>query len=137
MKFYDLGSLQDSLLNRVVIICKYENKWVLCKQKTKDTWEIPGGHIEEGETWLEAAKRELYEETGTLEADIKPICLYAISKYGLLCYANIEKITDLPDSEIEKIEFFDEIPNNLTYPWHLYFFNKVEEKDINNNYKVL
>lgn len=127
MKFYDLGTVEDSLLNRVVIICKYKNQWIFCKQKERDTWEIPGGHIEEGETWEAAAKRELYEETGAIKFDIKPICLYAISKYGMLCYATIEELTDLPESEIEKIEFFDNLPDNLTYPWHLKFFEKVEE----------
>ncbi|OME92262.1 MULTISPECIES: NUDIX domain-containing protein [Paenibacillus] len=29
-------------------------------------WDIPGGHIEPGETPMEAMKRELYEETGAL-----------------------------------------------------------------------
>ena len=57
MKFYDLNTVEDNLISRVVIISKYNNKWVFCKQKGRDTWEIPGGHIEEGESWLEAAKR--------------------------------------------------------------------------------
>lgn len=35
------------------------------------TMELPAGHVENGETPLEAAKRELYEETGYLTEDIK------------------------------------------------------------------
>ncbi len=128
MKFYDLNTVEDNLISRVVIISKYKNKWVFCKQKGRDTWEIPGGHIEEGESWLEAAKRELYEETGATKSEIKPICLYAISKYGLLCYAEIEELSKLPDSEIDKVALFDQLPDNLTYPWHLDFLKKVEEK---------
>ena len=40
--------------------------------KERDTWESPGGHIDEGETPLEAAERELYEETGAIDFDFKP-----------------------------------------------------------------
>ncbi|GHU90667.1 hypothetical protein FACS1894202_10830 [Clostridia bacterium] len=38
--------------------------WLYARRKDRDTWETAGGHIEPGETPLDCAKRELYEETG-------------------------------------------------------------------------
>jgi len=128
INFFDLGSVDEALYTRVVVVSRYNGKWIYCKHKERDTWEIPGGHIEAGENWYAAAKRELYEETGATELDIEPICVYSITKYGLLCYADIKKLDKLPESEIEKIEFFDDEPQNLTYPGtHTKLFEKVKE----------
>ncbi len=56
VKFYD--TIDDSLLKFAVIISKYHGKWVFCKHKERDTYEVPGGHREDGESILDAAKRE-------------------------------------------------------------------------------
>ena len=72
---------------------------------------------------MDAAWRELYEEIGATDADIIPICLYSISTYGILCYANIKEIQELPQYEMDEIGFFDDEPDNLTYEetHHLFF----------------
>ncbi len=54
----------EDILTYVVIGTRYLDKWVFVRHKLRRTWEIPGGHIEEDETPLEAAQRELQEETG-------------------------------------------------------------------------
>ena len=128
INFYDLNSIDKSLYTRVVAVCRYNGKWVYVRQKGKTSWEIPGGHIEEGETWQEAIKRELFEETGAIEFDIEPICVYSISKYALLCFAEIKKFENLPNSEIEEVGFFETEPTNLTYPdTHTKMLKKVKE----------
>ena len=59
---HELGEVEDSELTRVVCVSKYKGKWVYAKHKEKQTWEIPGGHIEEGESLKTAMVRETSEE---------------------------------------------------------------------------
>ena len=123
VKFYDV--VQDSLLKFAVIISKYNGKWVFCKHKERSTYEVPGGHREDGENILDTAKREVYEETGATNFDLKPVCVYSVTApdnfdgqetFGMLYFADIKEFEPELHSEIEKIEFFSELPNNLTYP---------------------
>ena len=65
---HSLGALKTY---KYVVVCSlYEGKWLLSRHKKRDTWETQGGHIEAGKTPLEAAKRELFEESGIRDADI-------------------------------------------------------------------
>jgi 8-oxo-dGTP diphosphatase len=122
---FHLGKLKK--YKYVIIFARYNGKWILCKHKDRNTWETSGGHIELGETPMEAAKRELYEETGAIDFDIEPVCDYWACDEphetdnitwanGQVFLAYIKKIGTLPESEIERIEYFDSFPQNLTYP---------------------
>lgn len=122
VKFYE--TIQDELLKFAVIIAKADGKWVFCKHKDRDTYEVPGGHREPGEAILDTAKRELYEETGAIEFDIKPICVYSVVRdnsdggesFGMLYYADIRAFEEELHSEIEKIIIVEYLVNNWTYP---------------------
>ena len=125
VKFYE--TIEDSLLKFAVIICKSKGKWVFCKHKDRDTYEVPGGHREEGESILETAKRELREETGAIEFDIAPVCVYSVTgetrvnetleeTFGLLCCAEISEFSGKLEHEIEKVVCMDELPASWTYP---------------------
>lgn len=130
VKTFDLGYCDESEYTRVVCVCKYKDKFVFSYNKKREGWEIPGGHIEEGESWKEAAQREMYEETGATKIEIHPVCVYKISTFGLLCYCEILEMAELPkEFEMDKIMLSDDLPDNLTYPdtFKLYF-NVVKEK---------
>lgn len=127
VKFYNINEIDSSLIFAAVIVSRYRGKWIFCKHKERETWEIPGGHREENETVLQTAKRELFEETGAKEFNIIPICAYSLNRYAMLLFAEVAELGDLPESEIEIIGFFSDLPNNLTYPMlHTALFNKAK-----------
>lgn len=117
-----LEDAQDSLLQIAVIVSRYQGKWVFCKHRQRQTYEVPAGHREPGETILEAARRELYEETGALTYELHPVSVYSVTSdeypggYGMVFFAEIQELGPIPPLEIERIELFDAIPSNLTYP---------------------
>ena len=125
VRFYD--TVNDELLKFAVIISQSNGKWVFCKHKERDTYEVPGGHREAGENILETAKRELQEETGAIKFEIKPICVYSVTgktrvndtgeeTFGLLCFSEITEFAKELHSEMEKVVLMDKLPENWTYP---------------------
>ena len=125
VKFYD--DVKDSLLKFAVIISKSNGKWVFCKNKERDTYEVPGGHREKGETIEVTAERELREETGAKEFTINPVCVYSVTgknrvnetgeeTYGMLYFADIKSFDAEIHSEMEKVVLFDDLPKEWTYP---------------------
>lgn len=119
VQFHDLND-EKKQLKFVVIHARYQGKWIFVRHKDRTTWEIPGGHIEPNESIDDAAKRELWEESGALEFELIPICNYSVCRdeiksYGRLYFAEVEKLGNLLEHEIVEIMLNDELPINLTY----------------------
>ncbi|WP_028857143.1 NUDIX hydrolase [Psychrilyobacter atlanticus] len=112
-----------NVYKKYAVIITYENgKLLLVKHKERETWEIPGGHHETGETLIETAKRELFEETGATDFDIKHLFDYSVEQedhidYGGVFEANIKVRNKNLNYEISKVKIFDELPpiNEMTH----------------------
>lgn len=74
----------QSRITGAFVLAFVGNELVLTQLKERG-WDIPGGHLEPGESPADAMKRELYEEAGAV-----------IDQYGLLGYEEITLLGDKP-----------------------------------------
>jgi len=114
-----------------IMVARYRDSWIWVRHRDRSTWELPAGHLQAGESADQAARRELFEETGALVFDIHPIVSYqgiltGKTVYGKIYLAHIQQLGPLPDYEITEIRQFGSMPENLTYPaTQQLFFNYV------------
>lgn len=104
------------------VLIEREGKILLIKAKTGSTkglWNTPGGHLEENETFTEAAKREVKEETG-LDVELgKVLCIghRYMEKQKIITTVfkakSIKGTLILQEDEIEQAKWFllEEIKN--------------------------
>ena len=105
----------------VVNFARYQGKWLYCRAKTRDCYETAGGGVEPGESPIEAAKRELYEETGAGDYAITPAFDYSVhipgaDSYGQVFFAQIHELGDMPDFEMAEVRLLDGLPDKMRFP---------------------
>jgi ADP-ribose pyrophosphatase YjhB (NUDIX family) len=96
------------------IVVLKDDKVLLVKDKS--SWSLPKGSIEIGETFLKAAEREGYEETGfkITAVEVAFVTEFTSKKYGqhLQVYYSGKLISDKeeiedPDLDVTEIRFVD------------------------------
>lgn len=118
----------------VAVLPRHENDVLLIHHKRLDLWLPPGGEIEEDETPLAAARRELMEETGLegtppdgepLRVPGRPPGLLAYEEHeagtkGL--HMNFDFVLDVPHRDVtsdgswDDHVWVDEVPGDLEVP---------------------
>lgn len=75
------------ILNGSIVVIRNESDEILLQQRTypKGKWNFPGGLMELGESTIETAKREVFEETNLVVDNLKLIGVYSGKDY--LCSA--------------------------------------------------
>ena len=56
VKFHD--TIDDALLKFAVVISQSNGKWVVCKHKERDTYEVSCGYREDGESMENMLQRK-------------------------------------------------------------------------------
>jgi 8-oxo-dGTP pyrophosphatase MutT (NUDIX family) len=123
VNFHPMIDIPDERLQYAVIMAQEDGKWLVCRHRDRTTWEIPGGHREPCASIEQAARRELYEETGVTDAELTPVEVYSVTRedgatsYGMLFLARVKARGELPaNSEMQKVKAVHLLLLELTYP---------------------
>ena len=77
VQWHDEQGLFEERAAHVLVICSFEGKWLLTKHPKRGI-EFPGGKVEENETPVQAAIREVREETGGIAGNLVPLGEYRV-----------------------------------------------------------
>ncbi|MGG4481453.1 NUDIX domain-containing protein [Paenibacillus illinoisensis] len=111
----------------VIMVAQFQEKYVVVYNNKRKGWEFPGGTCEPGETPLNAAGRELYEETGAIRFNLEPFGIYKMNgNLGMVYYASVEEFNsmsfELPNHEIGGLKLVDALPSGMSFGEMFYTF---------------
>ncbi len=114
-------STKSSSASELSTKSSYGRKYIMVKHSERQ-WEFPGGHIEGKETPLEAAKRELKEETGLDGKNWKDCGIAELDNGNLALFScTVSGIPEPKTNEIQKARYFTTPPMNLSFKRSEYF----------------
>ena len=127
-----VGSRPLIMAGASVIILDQNNKLLLQLRKDNNCWGLTGGSLEPGESLEEAAKREMYEETGLEAKKLKLFNVFSGEEfyYKLPHGDEVYNVTAtyicnefdgelrIDNEEVVNLGFFDvdHIPSNISPP---------------------
>ena len=97
------------------VIAFSDDKFIMVRHKER-AWEMPGGRLQKGEEYEQAAVREFFEETGmTVEiiGRVPESRSYGRVFVGLVRARLLPKA---PDLKIAEVREFSQLPGELSFP---------------------
>ena len=127
-----VGSRPLIMVGACVVVINKENKMLLQLRKDNNCWGLAGGSLEMGESLIQVARRELYEETGLTPNKLELFNVYSgedfYYKYphgdevynvvtAYIC-SDYEGELKKDESEVQELHFYDlnELPLNISPP---------------------
>ncbi len=94
----------------------HEGKVLVVHRPRYDDWSLPKGHVKNGETWPQAALREVYEETGVItevvgeaypisyliDGDLPKVVMF----YPMSCGSDPAELCGDPE-EVDQVEWWN------------------------------
>ena len=127
-----VGNQPLIMVGSAVLALDTQNRLLMLKRSDNNTWGVPGGAMELGESTEETARRELLEETGL---DIHKLTLFGVFSGKELYYRypsgeevynvsvvyitrDLNETVKLIDGEHYEYRFFDlgQLPENMSPP---------------------
>lgn len=92
------------------VIVWYDHKILFIQRRTNPFagyWSIPGGHVENTETHLDTAIRELHEEVGIIAKNLSHIVTFIDDSLHLECHVYELEVKDMNADNLEPTEHKD------------------------------
>jgi 8-oxo-dGTP diphosphatase len=112
--------IRPDYLQLVAVVPIWQGKVLLIHRQSEPfagMYSVPGGHKEKGESYEEAARRELSEETGIKDSRLIPLTIFIDHEHKLEChgfkFVSEDGLFSEPLDEEQEVVGWKELPEAL------------------------